>query len=33
MAVAEDQARKELGDLFQGAVTDHADVMAECKSA
>ena len=31
MALVEDQARKELVELFHGAVNDHADVMAECK--
>ena len=32
MAGAEIEARQELGGLFHDAVTDHADVMAECES-
>ena len=31
MVFVEEEARKELGELFHGAVTDHMDVMAECK--
>jgi hypothetical protein len=31
MAMDESEARKELGELFKSAVTDHPDVMAECK--
>ncbi len=31
MALPEEQARTELGGFFHGAVTEHADVMAECK--
>ena len=32
MALPQEQARRELGELFHGAVTDHADVMAECEA-
>ena len=31
MAFVEETARKELGGLFQDAVLDHPDVMAECR--
>ena len=31
MAVPEEQARRELGERFGEAVTDHPDVMAECQ--
>ncbi len=32
MAVVDQQAKEELGELFHEAVTDHPDVMAECIS-
>jgi DNA polymerase alpha subunit B len=32
MALPEEQARKELGERFNSAVTDHPEVMAECLS-
>lgn len=32
MAIPEEQARRELGEQFNSAVTDHPDVMAECLS-